>query len=257
MTKKSLAGAILMLLAAAPALASQPTVKPATAKDESMLRTTFPKITVNSFKQSPIPGLYEVVAGNQIFYFSPKGYLIFGEIWSKNGKNITAEHRSKLLKKQVDSLDLSNAIKIGNGPIKVVEFTDPHCPYCRKTENYFAHRKDVTRYVFLFPLGMIHPHSVEHSKFILCSDKPVQTYLDVTSGKYDNKAVSIPTPCDASSKLKAIEAEGHLLGVHGTPALWIDGQQVSGDDFQRMDKLLKEAAKERVAKTERKGGEEK
>ena len=112
------------------------------------LKKNFPNLRVDSIKESPIKGLYEIVAGNQVFYFSPDGYLMFGELWSKDGKNLTAEMREKVLAEKVKSIPLDKALKIGSGPRQVIEFTDPDCPYCRKVDELLAKRTDVTRYVF-------------------------------------------------------------------------------------------------------------
>ena len=120
--------------------------------EKENLMKSFPNLNVDGFRESPLKGLYEITAGEQVFYFSPEGYLFFGEIWTKDGKNLTAEMRDKVMADRIKNLPLDKALKIGNGPKKVIEFTDPDCPYCRKVDNFLANRTDVTRYVYFVPL---------------------------------------------------------------------------------------------------------
>ena len=79
------------------------------------LKKTFPNLRVDSVTESPVKGLIEIVAGDQVFYFSPDGYLMFGELWSKDGKNLTAERRDKVLAAKVKNIPLDKALKIGTG----------------------------------------------------------------------------------------------------------------------------------------------
>lgn len=54
---------------------------------------------------------------------------MFGALVDKEGLNLTQI-------RLVEELPLDKAIKIGTGPIKVVEVTDPDCPYCRKASQF-------------------------------------------------------------------------------------------------------------------------
>lgn len=201
---------------------------------------TFPNLTVESFRPAPIPGLYEVVAGDQIFYWADNGYMVFGEIWSKEGKSLTAARREELASIAVKNLPLDKALVIGKGKHQIIEFTDPDCPYCRKADSFLADRGDVTRHIFFFPLNN-HPQAAKKAKLILCSPDKEATYKAVLSGRYD----SIPIPsftasCDGEGILKEHLALATKLGVRGTPSIWIDGVQVSGADIPRMEELLKD-----------------
>lgn len=200
------------------------------------LKKNFPNLRVDSVKESPIKGLYEIIAGNQVFYFSPDGYLMFGELWSKDGKNLTAEMREKVLAEKVKSIPLDKALKIGSGPRQVIEFTDPDCPYCRKVDEFLAKRTDVTRYVFFFPLRQIHPDAEKKARYILSQKDREKAFREVVSGALDGK----PTPESVrqGAKLEEMEQVAKSVGVRGTPALWIDGTAVNGADIPRITALL-------------------
>lgn len=210
-------------------------------KPEDRFKEVFKNVPVDSFKETDIPGLYEVVSGTQILYFSPKGYLIFGEIWdAEKGKSVTAERRQEVESKKVKTLPADKAIRIGKGPKKVIEFSDPDCPYCRRASDFFDKRDDVTRYVFFVPLRQLHPDAEKKAKFILCAKDPEATYKEVYSGKYDKQDISIPSDCEqsATKKLKEMEEAAALVGVTGTPLFYIEGKKVVGANIQEIEKLL-------------------
>lgn len=200
------------------------------------LKKNFPNLKVDSVSESPIKGLYEIVAGNQVFYFSPDGYLMFGEIWSKDGKNLTAEIRDKVLAEKVKSIPLDKALKIGSGKHQVIEFTDPDCPYCRKVDEFLAKRTDVTRYVFFFPLRQIHPDAEKKSQYILSQKDREQAFREIISGALDGKP--LPEPAHKNEMLEEMDQVAKSVGVRGTPALWIDGIAVNGADIPRITALL-------------------
>lgn len=192
------------------------------------LNETFPNFAVSGIKESEIEGLYEVIAGDMIFYFSPKGYLIFGEIWTKDGKNLTAEKReaaaSVKISKKLDEIK-KVAVRIGSedAKITVIEVSDPDCSYCRKASVYFDNKKDVVRYVIFHPLAQIHPDAARKSKHIICSDNKEQAYKDVFSGALDSKPSPLTKECEQKSSPIMAEHDkiSKELGVKGTPAFWI------------------------------------
>jgi len=135
--KKILASFVLSMLTAA-VLASSCLSAQSETEVRQALTKTFPGIKVGEIRGSDIPGLYEIEAGSNIIYFYPeKGLLVFGEIWTKDGRNITAEKRAQLASAKLKDVPLDKAVKIGNGRNKVIEFTDPDCPYCRKAAAFF------------------------------------------------------------------------------------------------------------------------
>ena len=206
-----------------------------TEKDNLM--KSFPNLTLDGFRESPLKGLYEITAGEQVFYFSPEGYLFFGEIWTKDGKNLTAEMREKVAADRIKDLPLDKALKIGTGPKKVIEFTDPDCPYCRKVDSFLAKRTDVSRYVYFVPLRKIHPDAEKKVRYILSHTDRQKAFHEVFGGEFDGKPVPVAAGVQ-QSQLEEMEKIASGIGVRGTPALWIDGAHVNGADLQRINALL-------------------
>lgn len=215
--------------------------------EKEKLMKSFPNLKVDGFKESPLKGLYEITAGEQIFYFNPEGYLFFGEIWTKDGKNLTAEMREKAAADRIKDLPLDKALKIGTGPKIIIEFTDPDCPYCRKVDNFLAKRTDVTRYVYFVPLRNIHPDAEKKARYILSHADRQKAFHEVFGGELDGKPIPVAEGVQ-QSQLEEMEKLAAGLGVRGTPALWIDGAHVNGADLQRISGLLDK--KKEVSKPE-------
>ena len=205
--------------------------------EQEKLKKSFPKLRVDDFREAPLKGLFEITAGEQVFYFSPDGYLFFGEIWTREGKNLTAETREKVMAERIRNLPLDKALKIGNGPRKVIEFTDPDCPYCRKVDTFLAKRTDVSRYVFFVPLRAIHPDAEKKARYILAHPNREQAFHEVFTGTLDGKPVPVADGVK-QAPLEEMEKIAAGLGVRGTPALWIDGAAVNGADLPRIATLL-------------------
>ncbi len=197
----------------------------------------FPQFHFNSIIESPVAGVYTVISDENIVYYAPEGgYLFFGEMWTKDGSNLTQALKDQVNEKKLAKLPLDKAIKIGNGPKKVIEVTDPDCPFCRKASLFFDNREaEITRYVFLFPIKALHPNAEAKSKMILASTDKVKTFRAVMAGEYDNVQVPDITDNDALSVHQEV---GEMMGVTGTPTIWIDGTKVSGANIPVFEKLL-------------------
>ena len=197
----------------------------------------YPKIDYLEINPSPVAGLYEVVlSGGEIIYFVPAtGHMVLGAIWSNDGHNLTQERKDQRLAKQHIEFPLEKAIKIGNGPNQVVEITDPDCPFCRRSDKYFAGRTDLTRYIFLHPLTTLHPNSEAKARYILGAKDQAKAYEEVFSGKFDAQ----PVPAADDHGLLAIHQEvARKAEVRGTPHSWINGKHVVGFNPKEFDKLL-------------------
>ena len=210
------------------------------ATPEESLRKSFPDIPLETITPTAVPGLYEIVAGGRIAYYAPaQEYLILGEIVTKERKNLTQERNGEIMGQRVKSLPLEKALKMGSGPHKVIEITDPDCPFCRTASTFFSGRTDVTRYVFLYPLSM-HPNAEAKVRYIFCAKDRAKAYEEAMTGKLDEMKF---TPCDdakAAELVKTHKEMGDKIGISGlgTPMFVIDGQVVRGANMPEMEKIL-------------------
>ena len=135
------------------------------------------------------------------------------------------------------ALDLDKAVKVGNGKIMVIEYTDPDCPFCRKAEAYFLKRKDVTRYIFFKPLAK-HPGSKGKVQYVLSASDKAKALREVTSDDFDAKKLSHIT-----AKGKKLQEEHEEIArankMTSTPTFVIYGRIVEGFDLKKLEPLLK------------------
>ena len=204
---------------------------------EASFRSAFPQVPFDSMTSSEIPGLYEVMSGQNIFYYYPdKELILTGEIVGKDLKSRTAERKGAMAAKLVKDLPLNKAVKVGDGKKTVIEFTDPDCPYCRKASEYFTKRSDVTRYVFFAPLA--HPAAITKIEYILGAANKAEAYDAMMLGQEIPASAKPATP---EIKQLALEhmALAKKMGIQGTPTFFVNGQMVVGADTKKLDELLK------------------
>ena len=205
---------LLLLLSVSLAHAAE-TDKTATAIKDTLQKNYAQLIgSVQQVNKSPIPGLYEVVTGDHIFYTNKAAqYLIDGQMFDlKTRTNVTEARARQLFAVDFAKLPLELAVKRvkGNGSRKMAYFTDPNCGYCKKLEHELLNVSDVTLYLFLYP---IFEGSAEKVRGIWCSDDKVKAWDDLMQN-----GVQPPVgTCDAPSN--QVLALGKKLRVNGTPAL--------------------------------------
>ncbi len=209
---------------------------PVAVKPDEAFRQAFPQVKLDAIKPTDIKGVYEVHSGQNVYYYYQEAdYIIVGDIYQKDGKNLTAERRGELAVKLVKTLPLDKAVKIGEGKKVVIEITDPDCPYCRTASTYLAKKTDVVRYVFFAPLA--HPAAINKVHYILGADNKPHAYEEMMQGKEIPK--SAPAP---GGEVKAL-AQEHLalakkIGVRATPTFFINGQMLVGGDVKKLEQLL-------------------
>lgn len=202
--------------------------------DEASLRKSieaaYPKLKVQSVTKTPYSGLYEVFLDGQIIYTDDKFSFLIVEgkvIDPMSKRNLTGERLDDLNKVDFSALPLDQAIKVvkGNGSRKLVVFSDPDCPFCKRLEQReLVNITDVTIYTFLFPLEQLHPDAANKSKAIWCSMDRAKAWTDwVNNSQLPKTTQTCDTPIDKIASL------GRKLGVSSTPTLiFSDGKRMLG-----------------------------
>jgi predicted DsbA family dithiol-disulfide isomerase/Skp family chaperone for outer membrane proteins len=139
-------------------------------------------------------------------------------------------------------------------PVTIVEFSDFECPYCgglfptlKQVEKNYP---ETVRIVYRqFPLANIHPHAMKAAEASLCANEQKKFWEFHDSMFGNQQELSIPDLKQRAVDLKldtqafnqcldsgrhstAIQAdvqEGARAGVTGTPALFINGRLLSGN----------------------------
>ncbi len=232
---------ILLIAACLPALADEPLAPKARVApkasvpkdDEASIRKILaermpnaPKI--DAVRPSPMPGLWEVVIGNEVRYTDPTGsFLLEGELIDLKGKkNLTEERVNQLNRIDFATLPFKDAVvwKNGTGKRRIAVFADPNCGFCKRFEVSLQELKDVTVYTFLLPI--LGGDSPEKTRAIWCAKDRSGAWLG-----WMLKGEQPPKPgatCDDSAIERNL-ALSRKIHVNGTPAILLeDGNRIPG-----------------------------
>ncbi len=189
-----------------------------------------------------IPGLWVVEAEKQgrrfpLYVDFSKSYVVAGNVIRiSDGQNLTSMREAELNKVDVTRIPLQDALILGNSAakIRVIVFTDPECPYCKRlhTELKEVVRQDpdIVFFIKLFPLKM-HPNAYGISKSIVCAHS-----LEMLESSFAGQPVP-PATCDTKAVDETL-ALGPQLGITSTPTLVLpDGLVLPG--YKKADVLLK------------------
>jgi thiol:disulfide interchange protein DsbC len=220
-----------------------------TKVNSGIVQKVLPKVPISSVYKTPIRGLYAAVLFNgQILYVNPVDKtVLLGQMFTIDGKNLTTELMVYMEKSNVKGLlkhiNLKMAIKIGNGPNKIIEFINPDCPFCRLSEKFLSGKNvssKVTRYIFLLPQLDIHPHSLVMTEFI---------YNHKNKEKWVNKIMIGDMKNVRYNKLKFVSASAlkHVhynqrmakkYNINAVPFLIINGHVILGFNQAKISNLL-------------------
>lgn len=186
----------------------------------------FPKI--DEVSRTPLPGIYEVRSGADLFYTDAEGSYIFtGELMdTRNRRNLTAERMDKLLAIDFADLPVKDAFVIvrGNGKRKLAVFEDPNCGYCKRFERDLQKIDNVTVYMFLYPI--LGPDSIEKSRAIWCAKDRGRSWMDWMVR--DRAPERVAGACDDTALARNTEF-GRKHKITGTPTMiFANGSRVPG-----------------------------
>ena len=201
------------------------------AQPEQQIRSDLQKkigsnTKIKSVSLSLIPGIYEVLVGNEVFYTDANSkYLIQGEIIEiATGKNITEQKQADLNRIKWSELNPANALKVvrGNGSRQMAVFSDPNCGYCKRLEKSLQQLDNVTVYTYLIPI--LSADSTQKSKQIWCAVDPFKAYID-----WMINGISPTGKADCATPIEKNQALAKTYSITGTPTLFFtDGSRIPG-----------------------------
>ncbi|GAB3470980.1 hypothetical protein GCM10027321_42180 [Massilia terrae] len=199
---------------------------------------------VESVKETPYAGLYEVRVAGDILYTDKKGeYLVIGHVYdAKTSQDLTRARIEDIQKIKFSDLPLNLAIKQvhGNGKRTIAVFEDPNCGYCKRLRQTALKDLDnVTIYTFLY--NILSPDSSDKSKNIWCSADASKAWDEwMINGKMAPKA---PEKCETPNE--KVLALGQQLHIQGTPAIFfVDGTRIPGAvDYKTLETKLTAVSK--------------
>ncbi len=182
---------------------------------------------VDEVSRTPMPGLYEVRVGTDLFYTDAQGnYLLQGQlIDTRQRRNLTEARLEKLMAIDFDSLPLADAFTLvrGNGKRRIAVFEDPNCGYCKRFERDLQSVDNVTIHLFLYPI--LGADSQEKSRNIWCAKDKAKAWQDWMVREQAPAKAS----CDNTASLARNVDYGRKWRINGTPTLvFADGSRVPG-----------------------------
>ncbi len=207
--------------------------------DLSLVRTVACKRhPINAVIRTPIPLLYQVNIGSEIYYLSQNGrYLLQGDLIDlKTRKNLTEAHRDAVRLAAIKTISLSDLIiypAFGEIKYAVTVFSDIDCPYCQLLHehlNEYRGRGIEVRFA-AFPRNGIDSLNYRRAVSVWCAEDR-NTALDRAS-----QGLSIPER-DCQTPIEKEYLIGVQIGISTTPSFILDdGTLISG--FVAPDNLVR------------------
>lgn len=185
-------------------------------------------IQVTSITPAPVPGLYQVLIGADVLYFTADArYVIRGEIYDlQQRRNITGEQLAQVRVQRLLALTPEEYIEFPAREKKhtVYVFTDTDCGYCRamhaKINDY--NRLGISFRYLAYPRNGLQAETAGIMRRIWCAEDR-QEALSLAKRGRAVYAAACADPVDAQYQL------GEEMRITGTPAVFSDtGRYLSG-----------------------------
>ncbi len=191
---------------------------------KSALEKRLPQAAGAEIRETPLPGVYEVLSGANIMYMDKTArYILDGDLYDmQNRVNITEASRGKIRLQALDQLGEQNMLVYKpDGDVRhtITVFTDIYCPYCQRLHQEMDdYRKNgvKVRYIFVPFKGA---RSVETSVSVWCAKDP-NLAMDKAKAGEDVESKTCDNPVQQHQQLAS------QLGIRGTPAIMLDNGQL-------------------------------
>lgn len=235
MTYKTLIGGLLAALiaffAAGTASAdegAQPAADSAEDRLSAHLATIMRGQKPDSVTETPIPGLYQVAYGTNVFYMTADArYLVDGAVIDlTNRRNLTETARAEGRVAAMSGLDREDMIVFPAEDEKhvITVFTDIDCPYCQKLHDEVPqlNARGVTVQYLLFPRAGVGSASYNKAVSAWCAEDQ-QAALTQAKARQPIESRTCDDP------VRDHMALGDAVGVTGTPAIVLEsGELIPG-----------------------------
>jgi len=205
---------------------------------------------VNKVEFAEIPGMWlvEVEKGTSklpVYIDFSKKYVLSGSVIRLADQgDITQERFARMNKVDTGRIPLGDALLLGKSSArtKVIVFTDPECPFCKKLhvemKEVVRRDPDIAFLIKMYPLQM-HPNAYGAAKSIVCARS-----LELLELSFAGKPVP-PATCTSKVIDQTITLASQL-GIQSTPTLVLpNGLVLPG--YKSADELLKRIRQEVMA----------
>lgn len=203
------------------------------------LEKLLPGQTPDSVGPTPVPGVYQVMYGPDVYYFTKDARYFFkgSLVDTSNGTNLTRNAQAAVIKNTFAQLDEKDMVVFAPKKVEhtITVFTDIDCGYCRKLHN----EMDSYNQLGIKVRYLAYPRSGPNS---LSFDKAVNVWCSrdrsaaMTLAKQSKISASDLQIC-AENPVMAQWQLGRSMGVNGTPTIITsDGKMIPG--YLPADKLI-------------------
>lgn len=221
--------ALVVMAAVSLVVAAALAASPQEREDMERILESFPDITADELRPSPMAGIYEISLGSRMAYISADGkYLIQGDLYDvQTEENLTEERRMGARLTSLDGVGETSMIVFEPEETThtITVFTDIDCGYCRKLHRQIADYNDKgirVRYLF-FPRSGPQTASWFKAENVWCADDRNTALTDAKAGGEIESDDCGATPVAQHYEL------GRTFGIQGTPAIIADtGELIPG-----------------------------
>lgn len=182
--------------------------------------------TPTEVASTPLPGVYEVLMGSEVYYLTGDGnYLMRGELYDVRSRaNLTEARRSSIRMKALAQLETEELIifKPKKTEHVVTVFTDVDCGYCAKLhsqmDEYLAAGFEI-RYA-AFPRAGVGSKTYDTMVSVWCA-KDRQAALTDAKARRPVAPAQCANPVEKQYKLGS-----SAFGISGTPTLVLENGEV-------------------------------
>jgi thiol:disulfide interchange protein DsbC len=148
------------------------------------LNKNLPGVHIQQMNSLDTHGIVEIITDNGISYVTADGkYLLVGELIDMSSQhNVTREHLEQIRRANWHNevIDSFTLVK-GHGERKLVVFTNPDCPFCKRFElETLSKLNNVTIHYILYSLPIYDSKNMQR---IVCSDKSIQLLVEYMRGR--------------------------------------------------------------------------
>lgn len=219
--KKTLIGSMIAVVMAGSAMASD-----APPSLSEALKQSLPGVSIDSIKKTPVKGVYELSAGNEVAYVSEDGrYMFQGILFDmKERINLTESRLNGVREKAIKELSDNDTIVYpakGKHKHTITVFTDPSCPYCHKlhAEIPEMNKQGVTVRYVLFPrAGIESPVGKQIADMICAKDQRKEIDKAFSEQAQTPDFAATKPSCDIAKRMLDTGTRmANQMGVQGTP----------------------------------------
>lgn len=216
---------------------------------EKTLAKSMPGLNIDSLKETPMSGIYEVVSGTDVAYVSADGvHMIQGTLFNvPERKNLSEKTLESVRFKAMSSLDTSSLLVYpakGKSLYTITVFTDPSCPYCHRLHEEMGKLNElgVTVKYALYARSGNGTLTGRQLQEVVCSKDPKK---ELDRFFKNASQASAGADCKRAESLESIARLAPKVGLEGTPHIVSDtGLSFSGyRPAEEMLKVLQRSAK--------------